>query len=244
MAKAPARRTAPHIAVIGGKPTTTSRDIAETFGKRHDNLLRAIAALECSAEFRALNFEDTFREVAGPNGAMRKEVEYRITRDGFAFLCMGFTGAKAALWKEKYIDTFNCMADKLVQRQPAPTPAKAIKPAPQPLRIEHDTKGITPAMAGAINARAFEIVSSALPGVHKWLTDQVLRGCITPMGTAAPNFANTLAAADFAAYSTNYASRHLAHAESLLRFAHKETALALANVQVERARLATQGHSA
>ena len=40
-----------------GKPTTTSLQVAERFGKRHDNVLRAIESLECSKEFTDLNFE-------------------------------------------------------------------------------------------------------------------------------------------------------------------------------------------
>lgn len=134
-----------------------------------------------------------------------------------------------------------CEADQ--QRASKPAKPRTQLPRSAPLVLPAPARRIPPDMEAAINARAFEIVSSALPGVHKWLTDQVLRGCITPMGTAAPNFANTLAMADFAAYSTNYASRHLANAESLLRLAHKETALALANVQAERERLSAKGKS-
>ena len=36
-----------------------------------------------------------------------------MTRDGFAFLCMGYTGKKAAVFKEAYILEFNRMADSL-----------------------------------------------------------------------------------------------------------------------------------
>ena len=36
-----------------------------------------------------------------------------MTRDGFSFLVMGFTGAKAAHWKEKYIEAFNAMEAEL-----------------------------------------------------------------------------------------------------------------------------------
>lgn len=38
---------------------------------------------------------------------------YEITRDGFVFLCMGFTGSAAAQWKEKYIAAFNQMEAQL-----------------------------------------------------------------------------------------------------------------------------------
>ena len=35
--------------------------------------------------------------------------EYLLTRDGFSFLVMGFTGAKADEWKLKYTEAFNKM---------------------------------------------------------------------------------------------------------------------------------------
>lgn len=140
MAKSPARRNAPHIAVIDGQPTTTSRDIAETFGKRHDDVLKRIRSLECSDDFRRRNFAEALYEAAGGKGATGTYTEYRITRDGFAFLCMGFTGARAAQWKERYINTFNRLADKLAHR--VARPGKATKLAQQPLRIEQAHKGI------------------------------------------------------------------------------------------------------
>ena len=47
------------------KVIVTSLDVAETFGKRHDNVLRDIQSLGCSAEFRLLNFEES-QPVAKP----------------------------------------------------------------------------------------------------------------------------------------------------------------------------------
>lgn len=136
MAKSPARRIAPHIAVINGHPTTTSRDIAETFGKRHADVLARIRSLDCSKEFNERNFSS----IEYLDGKGVHNTEYRITRDGFSFLCMGFTGARAAQWKEKYIDTFNRMADKLAHR--AAKPGKPTALPPQPVRIEQALKGI------------------------------------------------------------------------------------------------------
>ena len=40
---------------------------------------------------------------------------YMMTRDGFAFLAMGFTGKKAAHWKEAYINAFNAMEKRLTK---------------------------------------------------------------------------------------------------------------------------------
>lgn len=53
---------------------------------------------------------------AGQHGGLRKFPYYEMTRDGFVFLVMGFTGAKAAAIKEAYIAAFNWMADQLEQQ--------------------------------------------------------------------------------------------------------------------------------
>jgi hypothetical protein len=42
---------------------------------------------------------------------------YEMTKDGFIFLVMGYTGAKAAQIKEAYIHAFNHMADILYKQQ-------------------------------------------------------------------------------------------------------------------------------
>ena len=100
------------LTVTNGIPTTTSRDIAERFGKRHDNVLRDIEILECSEEFSALNFEGCAYK--GGNGKLLPM--YNVTKDGFVFLAMGFTGKEAATWKERYIAAFNAMETELLAR--------------------------------------------------------------------------------------------------------------------------------
>ncbi|WP_394179566.1 Rha family transcriptional regulator [Marinomonas posidonica] len=100
---------APVVQIIDDQITTTSTDIAKCFHKRHDNILRKIENLECSTNFHALNFEDMIIDVEVGKGATRQDRGYRITRDGFVFLAMGFTGAKAAQFKEAYINAFNQM---------------------------------------------------------------------------------------------------------------------------------------
>ena len=119
MVKIPSSNTVPHVSVIDGQLTTTSRDIADCFGKRHDDVLKRIRSLDCTPEFRHRNFAEASYQVAGGQGATGTHTEYRITRDGFSFLCMGFTGAKAAQWKERYISTFNQMAEQLVNPVPS-----------------------------------------------------------------------------------------------------------------------------
>lgn len=68
---------------------TTSLIIAQAFEKEHKNVLRDIENLECSEEFRQLNFEHT--PYTHPQNGQTYPA-YRITRDGFCFLAMGFTG--------------------------------------------------------------------------------------------------------------------------------------------------------
>ena len=49
---------------------------------------------------------------------------YEITRDGFVYLCMGFTGKQAAKWKEAYIHAFNEL-EREIQRPTLPEDMKA-----------------------------------------------------------------------------------------------------------------------
>lgn len=104
----------PDLEIIEGQITTTSLQIAEHFGKRHDTVLRAIRNMECSTEYRLRNFaESSYRNEQG-----KEQPCYRLTRDGFVFLAMGFTGKDAAQWKEAYITAFNKMEQELLARTP------------------------------------------------------------------------------------------------------------------------------
>lgn len=88
----------------------TSLDVAETFGKEHKNVLRDIRELECSDDFRRLNFEQS----EYMNGQNHKQPMYYMTRDGFTILVMGYTGDKAMKFKEAYIKQFNAMEKVLL----------------------------------------------------------------------------------------------------------------------------------
>ena len=90
----------------------TSLDIAETFGKRHADVLRDIEHLQCSEEFTQRNFALTaYKDASG-----KSNKEYLITRDGFTILVMGYTGEKAMKFKEAYIKQFNAMEKALFDR--------------------------------------------------------------------------------------------------------------------------------
>jgi Rha family phage regulatory protein len=90
---------------------TTSLDLAEKFGKRHDRLLQTIRELYCSEHFRLHHFV----EISCPDSYGRSQTAYELSRDGFTLLAMGFTGKKAIAWKEKYIAAFNAMEKKILK---------------------------------------------------------------------------------------------------------------------------------
>jgi Rha family phage regulatory protein len=113
---------APLLVVVDGRPTTTSIDVAEFFKKRHDNVLRDIENLvsQLPEKFRLLNFEETSNIINMPNGGTRTETAYRLTKDGFTLLAMGFTGEEALRFKLVYIEAFNQMEATLHQKESLP----------------------------------------------------------------------------------------------------------------------------
>lgn len=99
-----------------GQPATTSLIVAEVFNKRHDHVLRDIDNLSCSKEFNLLNFG----EIEYFDGKNRKQRAIEMTKDGFTFLVMGYSGPKAGYIKEKFINQFNRqqrIIEKLVSGQ-------------------------------------------------------------------------------------------------------------------------------
>ncbi|MBK5075191.1 Rha family transcriptional regulator [Budviciaceae bacterium CWB-B4] len=106
---APAHATNPTVFIHDGKAVTSSQNVASNFVKRHDNVIQKIKSLDCSPEFNALNF----KEVDYIDAKGEKRPAYEMTKDGFIFLVMGFTGKKAAAFKEAYIGEFNRMEAEL-----------------------------------------------------------------------------------------------------------------------------------
>ena len=98
-----------------GQPFTTSRAVAERFGKRHRDVLKAIKNLLADmpdAAFAERNFApSTYLDPTG-----RSLPEYRLTHDGFALLAMGFTGREALAWKIAFLQAFNALEGELAER--------------------------------------------------------------------------------------------------------------------------------
>jgi Rha family phage regulatory protein len=105
------RATAPTLSVIDGIPTCLSTEVAAQFGKRHADVIRAIESLlqELPPE-GVRNFAYT-PLTNDQNG--QTYPAYRLTRDGFTLLAMGFTGSKALAFKLAYIEAFNRMEHML-----------------------------------------------------------------------------------------------------------------------------------
>ena len=88
----------------------TSLDVAETFEKRHDHVLRDIEKLKKDIP----NFGEMFFETTMPDSYGRSQKAFLMNRDGFTLLVMGYTGEKAMKFKIAYIKQFNAMEQALI----------------------------------------------------------------------------------------------------------------------------------
>jgi Rha family phage regulatory protein len=91
------------VTLIDGHVVTTSRAIAEVFGKRHDNVLRDIRNLlaNCPREFG----RQSFLNASYIDREGRAQPMYQIRKNGFDLLIMSFTGSKATRIKVVYLVT-------------------------------------------------------------------------------------------------------------------------------------------
>lgn len=96
------------LEVVDNAVYTTSLSVAEVFNKNHKNIIRKINEFP-KDNFTKLNFEPSkYIDSTG-----RILPCYKITRDGFSLLVMGFTGEKAYKWKVEFIKVFNEMEKRL-----------------------------------------------------------------------------------------------------------------------------------
>ena len=100
-------------------PVTSSRTIAEEFGKTHGTVMRDIRNLilelkESLSEDRIVLYK--FVEMLYKDKYEREQPEYLINKDLFVMLVMGYTGKKALIIKDNYIQQFNFMERELLAR--------------------------------------------------------------------------------------------------------------------------------
>ncbi|WP_303325740.1 Rha family transcriptional regulator [Turicimonas muris] len=124
----------PVLSIVKNQVTALSTDVAQFFNKVHKNVIRDIENLLVNLpSARRLNFELCFEYSELQNGKALKR--YRMTRDGFTLLVMGWTGEKALQFKLAWLDAFNKMEEELrakntVQALPLSSPlGKSIAPA-------------------------------------------------------------------------------------------------------------------
>lgn len=94
---------------------TDSLKVAESFDKKHKNILQNIQNL--AAENSAT--KKMFVESTYVNCGKEYPMIY-MNRDGFTLLAMGFTGKKALDFKLKYIQAFNKMEQQIRNQSERP----------------------------------------------------------------------------------------------------------------------------
>lgn len=118
------------------KAVCSSLDVAEHFHKRHSHIIRDIETKilpNVPNGFTQPNFGlSTYKDTSGKENKF-----YRMTRDGFTLLVMGFTGKEAMEWKIKYIEAFNCM-ERIVSERQSPGFLEAREEGKRIRRMETD----------------------------------------------------------------------------------------------------------
>lgn len=103
------------LSMQNGEPVVSSRQIAESFEKRHDHVMRDIEdimrGLPKNGDTPMFYKTEYVHEQNGQSYPM-----YLMNRDGFTLLAMGFNGKAALEWKLKYIAAFNEMEKKLTEQ--------------------------------------------------------------------------------------------------------------------------------
>jgi len=156
-----------------GQAFCDSLQIAETFEKRHDRILRAIEdSLSLFIKIGDPNFGETnFFKSTYNDSQNKKRPMYLLTRDGFSYTVMGFTGEKAAKFKIAYINRFNQMGQfiqsLLTTKIERPEFTDAIKEAyeePKPYHFSTETNLLYRIVLG-VDAKKFREINGLEKGV-------------------------------------------------------------------------------
>jgi Rha family phage regulatory protein len=125
-----------------GAPVVNSRDVAVVFEKRHDNVLRDIeeAREKIASDLRTSWFRpETVLDAYG-----REQPSFKLTRQGFTLLVMGWSGERAMQFKVRYIQAFDAMEEILRASTPA-THAdliQSIREIVAPLAVRFDSQDV------------------------------------------------------------------------------------------------------
>jgi Rha family phage regulatory protein len=92
---------------------TDSIMVAESFGKRHDRVIRAIETIINNSPQK---WGQCFKVSSYTDESGKKNKMYRMNEKAFSVLVMGFTGKKALEWKWKYSEAFEQMKDFISEK--------------------------------------------------------------------------------------------------------------------------------
>lgn len=104
------------LSTQNGEPVASSRQIAESFGKEHRNVMRDIENLMTAGVLKNEQTPMFYKTEYTHEQNGQTYPMYLMNRDGFTLLAMGFTGKAALEWKLRYIQAFNAMEKQLAQR--------------------------------------------------------------------------------------------------------------------------------
>ena len=93
------------VTSYNGVLVADSLEVADRFGKRHTHVLRSIDDIINQLESQSTqNWADYFIPDDYQDNKNRTQRRFKLTRDGFSLLVMGFTGPAALHWKLLYIE--------------------------------------------------------------------------------------------------------------------------------------------
>ena len=151
-----------------GVPVTTSKAVAEQFGKRHDlvlrdieNLLNLLKSEEIESDTAKDFLKQNFIEATYTDSKGRTQPQYIMTKDGFTLLVMGYTGAKAMQFKIAYINAFNQM-QRLIRGGGVSAPAPALKSIERRLEALEQATGTQTADLSEVGATFLQAIRAAI----------------------------------------------------------------------------------
>lgn len=92
---------------------TDSLTVAESFGKRHDRVIRAIENIIADSPQK---WGQCFKASFYKDESGKRNKMYQMNEKAFSVLVMGFTGKKALDWKWKYSEAFEKMRDFISEK--------------------------------------------------------------------------------------------------------------------------------
>ena len=97
------------ISFHNGKPTTSSSEVADQFGKSHNDILRSIETLTCTREFKTSNF------IPSPNlwPSGKPDPTILITREGLVLLVMNLKSPAPLSFRKNVVAKFDGMVSSL-----------------------------------------------------------------------------------------------------------------------------------